>query len=894
MHKILRYFLTLAILTASAQLAEAQDCGCDHVVSPPTERATTLILKGDSIGVKAGQTVCLAAGFYMQIRFVNMHGEPGNPVTIQNCGGQVQIGDDITYGRWWAVDLTSSSYVRLTGSGAPGIRYGIKLGRSGDSGLKIGASTDAEIDHIEIANANFAGIMAKTDYRGNVPPDAPEMNNINIHDNYIHDARGEGMYIGETTTPGQDFRHLEIWNNIVTRSGLDLFQIANAIEDVRVHHNVLYKSGLRNVLYQNKGFQIGDNCVGEYYNNFVIGSPSNSMIVMGMGNIDIYNNYFQGAGDPSFFVDNRKVTLPGTPIKIRDNYLMEVRETAVFFNIFNELNNVSITGNRLEGSNTIIGTDPLAPEPIVVHNSDNVVGLIERVQFTDVTIDDFTLPENSPYQGIGLLEDVSGRNKRPFIAIIPKQVLEAETTKQIPVKAGDADGEALTLEAFNLPPFVTFVDNGDGTGVFNLAPQLSDIGVHHKVRVRVTDAKGGMNTQYYSINVKDPYAFIATANASTLNNGPENTLDKNMLTRWEGGAPAGNWIKYDLREDKLVSSVQIAFHNGATTVQPFVIETSEDNVTWSHVMSAASSGSSIDLETFSLGEIRARYMRISDAGVEPNSYNEVVIACKTAPVTHEYTTSADVYADDKKAYNNTILKVREDRLITYLRFDVTGLNVSKSPVIASRLKVKAVLSGYGKIAVYLGNNVEWSETSSRNELPSKGRALTSLTTYFTAGQEYEFDLADAVQDNGIVNIILTAQNTKAATLGFSPSEGAQGPQLLVTTLRGGLPVSESDGTMIDMALTSDETAARTTFDQVTVFPNPFADEITVDFDEEVDGVMTVEISDRTGRQVFTQNWTNPGSSLVLDMQDLNMYPGMYILKVKQDGVESKTLRIFKR
>ena len=622
MDKTLRYFLTLIFLTAGA--AQAQDCGCDHVVNPPVERVATLILKGDSIGVKPGQKVCLTAGFYKQIRFLNMHGEPGNPVTIQNCGGQVEIGDQITYGRWWAVDLAFSSYVRLTGSGAPGIRYGIKLGKSGDSSLKIGASTDTEIDHLEIGNANFAGILAKTDYRGNVPPDAPEMNNVNIHDNYIHDTRGEGMYIGETTTPGQQFRHLEIWNNIVTRTGLDLLQVANAIEDVKVHHNVLYKSGLRSVLFQNKGLQIGEQSVGQYYNNFLIGSGSNSMIVLGMGDIDIYNNYFQGAGDPGFYVDNRKITLPGAPITIRDNYLMEVRETAPFFNIFNEANTVSITGNRLEGNNVVIGVDSLSAVPIVVNHSDNVVGLIERVQFTDVTVDDFTLPENSPYKGIGLLDDVSGRDNRPFIAIIPQQVLDAETVRQVPVKAGDADGDALTLEAFNLPPFVSFTDNGDGTGVFNLAPQLSDIGLHHKVRVRVTDAKGGMNTQYYSINVTDPYAFIATANASTLNNGPENTLDKNMLTRWEGGAPIGNWIHYDLREDKLVSNVQIAFYNGTTTVQPFIIEVSQDNVNWVTLLLAESSGASTELETFSLGEVRARFLRISDACQTPNSYNEVV------------------------------------------------------------------------------------------------------------------------------------------------------------------------------------------------------------------------------------------------------------------------------
>lgn len=892
MRKILRFFLTLITLTAGALLARAQDCGCDHVITPPVERVTKLILKGDSIGVKPGQKVCLAAGFYMQIRFLNMHGEPGNPVTIQNCGGQVEIGDGITYGRWWAVDLAYSSYVRLTGSGTPGIRYGIKLGKSGDSSLKIGASTDTEIDHLEIANSNFAGILAKTDYRGTVPPDAPEMNNVNIHDNYIHDTRGEGMYIGETTTPGQDFRHLEIWNNIVARTGFDLLQVANAIEDVKVHHNVLYKSGLRNVQYQNKGLQIGEKSVGQYYNNFVIGSASNSMIVMGMGDIDIYNNYFQGAGDPGFFVDNRKITLPGAPINIRGNYLMEVRETAPFFNIFNEVNPVSVTGNRLEGNNVIIGTDPLSPTPIVVNHSDNLVGLLERVQFTDVTVDDFTLPENSPYKGIGLLEDVSGRNNRPFIAIIAKQILDAETTSQIPVKAGDADGDALALEAFDLPPFVSFADNGDGTGMFNLAPQLSDIGVYHKVRVRVTDTKGGINTQYYSIHVTDPYAFIATANASTENNGPENTLDNNMSTRWEGGALSGNWIHFDLREDKLVSNVQIAFYNGTTTVQPFIVETSLDNVNWVTVLLAESSGTSAELETFSLGEVRARYLRLSDVCNHANSYNEVVITCKTAPVPHAFTPSADVYTYDSKVFDNSVLRMKYLQAVTYLRFDVSGLNVSKLPVTGSKLEITAVQNGYGKVGVYLGRNSDWNETSPIYALPGRGRALTSLTTYFIAGQKYELDLGDAVQDNGILNIILVGSK---AGLAFSSSEGGNKPELLVVTLRGGLATATTDGEMIKMASTTEAIVTKSGLhEQMKVYPNPFDDHITIGFGEEINGGMTVEILDRSGRHVFTKNWTNPGNSQVLDIQHLNLHPGMYILKVKLNGIESKTLRVFKR
>jgi hypothetical protein len=126
------------------------------------------------MGVKPGQTICLKAGFYMQIRFLNIFGQPGNPVTIKNCGGQVELGDSLNYGRWYAADVVNCKYIRMTGSGDAALKYGIRLGKSGDSALKIGGlSTDTEIDHLDIGNAGFAGILAKTDFGGTPPPGTP-------------------------------------------------------------------------------------------------------------------------------------------------------------------------------------------------------------------------------------------------------------------------------------------------------------------------------------------------------------------------------------------------------------------------------------------------------------------------------------------------------------------------------------------------------------------------------------------------------------------------------------------------------------------------------------------------------------------------------------------------
>ncbi len=880
--------LTL-LLIGVATFAQAQACGCDYVINPPDARTTSLVVDGALLGVKPGQTICLTAGFYMQVRVTGLMGVPGNPVTIKNCGGLVEIGDVTNFGRWYAVDIRQSKYFRFTGSGDAGFKYGIKVGKSGDTGIKVGASTDSELDHLEIANTGFAGIMAKSDFGGNPPVDAMEMNNVNIHDNYVHDTRGEGMYIGETKTPGQNFRHLQVWNNIVTRSGLELIQVANVIEDAQVYNNVLHKGGTRNVLYQNKGLQIGDNSVGRYYNNILTGSPSNLMIIMGSGNIDIFNNYLaKGMSDAGFFIDNRSITIPSAPINIYKNYILEVNEIFPFFNVFNEKNPVNITENKLEGNNVILGFGSGAGPAVT--ESGNTREVIERVQFVDIDKDNFALVPGSPYQGMGVLEDVSNLNKRPFVSLLPHTEMDFETQREIPVSATDPDGDAMVLEVFNLPPFVTFKDNGNGNGMFNLAPQLSDLGIYYKVRVRVTDSKGGMNTQNFNIKVLDPYAFIATASSSGGTNYPANTLDGNLTIRWAAADGIGQWIQYDLREDKLVTSVKIAFYNGTSIVHNFDMEMSADGSNWIQVFSGASSGISADFETFSFDESRGRYLRIIDRKNSLNSYNEVVINCTTAPQVHRFHPIDDVYLEGKTVYDNTILKVKQQHRKSFIRFAVTDLDVLKSPVISARLKLKGLEKDYGSLKIYLGEQSNWSESNlNLDDLPQPVRALDTLATNFVSGQVYELNLLNATPDNGVYNFILVLADSKRG-ISFSSREGAFQPELEIQTLRGAEPMTASFSTISNM-LSSDPVSAENSFGGLRLFPNPASDKITLDLGHESKFV-NVEISDQDGMVYYRQNWLS-AQKMELDIKIPGMNPGIYFVKVQQQSEPVKILRLVK-
>ncbi len=71
---------------------------------------------------------------------------------------------------------------------------------------------------------------------------------------------------------------------------------------------------------------------------------------------------------------------------------------------------------------------------------------------------------------------VLNQNRAPEIAAIANQTVRLGEVLDVPVQVADADGNPIALRAesgmpgFPLPPFITFTDHGDGSGVFHAAP----------------------------------------------------------------------------------------------------------------------------------------------------------------------------------------------------------------------------------------------------------------------------------------------------------------------------------------------------------------------------------------------------------------------------------------
>jgi hypothetical protein len=266
----------------------------------------------------------IPAGEYKTISLGNLP-ERGaeRPLVITNRGGQVKVGGQganyvmslgggknwVLTGRYDPLSETGDAEFRGHAEGAYAHSqgsYGFLIddgfSKEGLSGLSIGGkASDFELDCFEVARAEFAGIVAKTDNDG-----AATMKNVKVHDLYIHDTGSEGIYFGSTQKqPQHAFENLHIYDNRFLRTGTEALQIGQQGDGLSVHHNVFGPGAVRwrsaFQQYQDGNVQYGQRYgSGAFHHNIVVGT--------GDLFVELFPTVVDGdaraAGDKVSFTDN--------------------------------------------------------------------------------------------------------------------------------------------------------------------------------------------------------------------------------------------------------------------------------------------------------------------------------------------------------------------------------------------------------------------------------------------------------------------------------------------------------------------------------------------------------------------------------------------------------------
>ncbi|MEN9884633.1 MAG: hypothetical protein RLZZ420_1850 [Bacteroidota bacterium] len=305
------FILALQLLFCSAQtsnirIATAQDKKAipnayagDIIVSGPTRTNGNKIII--SVGEKyedkifPGTKILIKGGKYDEIWIeCKASGSKNNPIVITNFDGQVETKH---------MKIAGMSHFKLTGKYDPkgktgdsryrghAVAYAYSQGKYGFfingqwqnnskfllevTSKKIKGtesqhmSSNFELEYIESGNGGYSNVI-----KANNEKYISE--NIKIHDCYIHDTNGEGIYMGNTSSKGDQgvFRNVEIYNNRILRTGLDALQLVQTAGDSKIHNNVL-DGGMkwRSSFMDSQDFGASLSFVSggvEFYNNIII------------------------------------------------------------------------------------------------------------------------------------------------------------------------------------------------------------------------------------------------------------------------------------------------------------------------------------------------------------------------------------------------------------------------------------------------------------------------------------------------------------------------------------------------------------------------------------------------------------------------------------------------
>ena len=280
----------------------------------------------------------IPAGQYLQMSLGNLpQRSADDPLVITNMGGQVRIGPPSPDANYLWTMSGGSNWV-LTGrwdpesgtgdESAPGHRcgdYGNARGHYGfwsddafvqreylHMGLAVTGAAAYEIEFLEIERSGFAGLRLLNPW----PDGELPMADVRVHDNYIHDTDGEGIYFGWTGGPPSNISPgLQVYNNRFVRTGNEALQIQDIGDGSEIHHNVIAFAALH----------WRDNGLGMY-------QDGNAQISIREGEVEIHHNVFMGGAGVigSFWSAPQDGDGPRT-VSFHDNYLAEIRNLPFYF-----------------------------------------------------------------------------------------------------------------------------------------------------------------------------------------------------------------------------------------------------------------------------------------------------------------------------------------------------------------------------------------------------------------------------------------------------------------------------------------------------------------------------------------------------------------------------------
>ena len=246
--------------------------------------------------LKGGDTLIIPSGWKNHLNISGVFGVSGNPIIITNSSdAKISITEVMTVSPYGSISIVNSRYIVLDGSNYYSETYGISMA-NGYYGIRLYQSEDIEMKYIEIMDTKYPGIQ----WQKGTWPAFQNVENMIVHNCYIHDTGTEGIYLGSSNfdpTLYPSFKDCKIYSNVVEDTGWDGIQLCGGDEGVNeIYDNHLNGCGHLDSAQHCHGIFL-DYVIGSIYNNLVIGTYCDGIYINWTSpGADVHDNVFVRSG----------------------------------------------------------------------------------------------------------------------------------------------------------------------------------------------------------------------------------------------------------------------------------------------------------------------------------------------------------------------------------------------------------------------------------------------------------------------------------------------------------------------------------------------------------------------------------------------------------------------
>ncbi len=370
--------------------------------------------------LQPGDKVLIQGHTRDRLVLVNLtQGSATAPITVTNTGGQLVI-DDVGTTLSTGIKLYGVQNVVLKGTPAPGAyEHGIKVAKADSNGVDIDynhyneswiggtfvESKNVEVAYLEIGNVGFSGIQAKYEAGVTYPANAL-LDGLKLHHNYIHDTRGEGLYIGWTFDGHPWVANVSIHDNVIVNTGWDGIQLNRSKGQNAIYNNVVDRYAVApSDLAQNEGITVSASRVN-IYNNWVRAAGAMSGTALFYTPYDasrIYNNVFIRPTAEDAIIVRKGATeltaLPSARTDLINNTIVQPVKHGI--TVYDSVDTPVAFHNNII-ADPIEGTFINSGSPSFSQSHNLRAETVAEVRFADAATDDYDLAAGSPAIDAGL------------------------------------------------------------------------------------------------------------------------------------------------------------------------------------------------------------------------------------------------------------------------------------------------------------------------------------------------------------------------------------------------------------------------------------------------------------------------------------------------------------